>query len=67
MNTMFHEEMVRQHISDLREAARAGHVAKIARRRDRSSAWRRAIGTRLVDAGLSLMNECRPVTLQASK
>ncbi|MFN2595503.1 MAG: hypothetical protein ABR579_11520 [Actinomycetota bacterium] len=67
MNTLFHEEMVRQHISDLQEAARADHVVRVARREARSSVWRQAVGNRLVDIGLSLMDECRPVTLQASK
>ncbi len=71
MNSMVHEEVVRQHIADLHAAAAADHVARVSRRRYRARvrhAWREAVGNRLVDMGLALMDECRAtVTLQASK
>lgn len=71
MNSLLHEEMVRQHISALHEAAYADHVAKITRRRTAGRVrhtWREVVGTHLVDAGLSLMGDCRSAaSLQLSK
>jgi hypothetical protein len=71
MNLLLHEEMVRQRISDLHEAAHADHMAKASRRHDRArvhNTWRRVVGIHLVDAGLSLMGERRnTTTLQLSK